>query len=146
MCERVTAEGGAKRFVADLIDNLPGMMFFFLPIIAVVMKLLYPLARRYYVEHLLFFVHYHSFFFLALAISVLVSRLPGAIPGQDLTSNLLSVALIFYAPIYLFVAMRRVYGQHFIVTSLKFVALMAAYFTSLLTVFVLVVVFTALSL
>ena len=146
VCEKLAAEGGKKRFASDLVENLPTMMFFFLPVIALIMKLLYPLARRYYVEHLLFFVHYHSFFFLALTISVLVSRLPGAVPGQGVASALLSFGLILYAPIYLFVAMRRVYEQHFLFTAVKFVSLMAAYFTSLLTVFVAVVLFTALSL
>ena len=66
--------------------------------------------------------------------------------AQGVVSAVLSFALIFYAPTYLFVAMRRVYGQHFLVTAVKFVALMATYSTSLLTVFVAVVLFTALSL
>ena len=40
------------------------MMFIFLPLIAVVMFVLYLGSGRYYVEHLLFFVHFHAFFFL----------------------------------------------------------------------------------
>ena len=41
-------------------------MFVFLPLLALVMKLLYWRPRRYYVEHLLFLVHNHAFVFLAM--------------------------------------------------------------------------------
>ena len=43
-------------------------MFVFLPLLALVMKLMYWRPKRYYVEHLLFLVHNHAFVFLALAI------------------------------------------------------------------------------
>ena len=145
ICRRLTAEGGAKNFVSSLVDNLPGMMFFFLPAIALVMVLLYPLSRRYYVEHLLFFVHFHSFFFVLLTITVLFSRMPQFLPGQGAAAQLLSAATTFYVPVYLFVAMRRVYGQSRALTALKYVTLGVAYFVSLLVTIMIVVLFTALS-
>ena len=39
------------------------------------------------------------------------------------------VVASFYIPIYLFVAMRRVYGQGRFVTFLKYIVLLAAYLT-----------------
>ena len=42
-----------------------------LPLMALVFKGLYPLSRRYFVEHLLFFVHFHAFFFLILTLQIL---------------------------------------------------------------------------
>ncbi|MDH3589532.1 MAG: DUF4286 family protein [Gammaproteobacteria bacterium] len=144
-CRRLTAEGGGRQFLNSLVDNVPGMMFFFLPAIALVMVLLYPLSRRYYVEHLLFFVHFHSFFFVLLTITVLFSRLPEALPGQGVAGGILTAATTIYVPIYLFVAMRRVYGQSRSLTALKYITLGIAYFVSLLFTFVIVVLFTALS-
>ena len=41
---------------------------------ALVLKLLYPLSKRYYVEHLLFVIHFHAFVFLILTLQVLFAR------------------------------------------------------------------------
>jgi len=51
------------------------MMFIFLPLIAAVLSLLYIRSGRYYVEHLLFVVHFHAFFFLT-GIAVLLLERP----------------------------------------------------------------------
>jgi hypothetical protein len=72
ICERITADHG-RSFARALLSNVPAMMFLFLPLMGVVMKLAYPLSGRYYAEHLLFLVHYHSFFFL-LNIMLIVAR------------------------------------------------------------------------
>jgi hypothetical protein len=96
---------------------------------ALVLKALYPLSRRYYVEHLLFFVHFHAFVFMLITVQILVARLGALLRIPDLATTLTFVAMAIYIPTYLFIAMRRVYGQGRIVTFLKFVALAAAYIT-----------------
>ncbi|MDH3647354.1 MAG: DUF3667 domain-containing protein [Gammaproteobacteria bacterium] len=144
-CLNLTAPGGATRFLRELIDNVPTMMFFFLPAIALVMIILYPLSRRYYVEHLLFFVHFHSFFFLIMTLTVLFSRIPSVLPGQGVIGGLLTAAVTIYIPIYLFVAMRRVYQQSRSLTAVKYVALGIAYSTGLLFLFTAMALFTALT-
>ena len=58
-----------------MLDNMPVALIVLLPVMALVLKALYPLSRRYFVEHLLFFVHFHSFFFLILTLQILFSRL-----------------------------------------------------------------------
>ncbi len=145
ICYKLMAEGGARAFGRQLLDNVPGMMFFFLPAIALAMKLLYPLSRRYYVEHLLFFVHYHSFFFVLLTTTLLINRLPSLVPGQGIATGLLNAAATIYVPVYLYRAMRRVYGQGRIVTALKFVLLNIAYFFGLLLTFSATALITALT-
>ena len=52
VCEKIAADHGAG-FGRALLSNLPTMMFLFLPLMALVMKGLYPLSGRYYAEHLL---------------------------------------------------------------------------------------------
>jgi hypothetical protein len=118
----------------SLMHNLPRAMFIFLPALAVVMKLMYRRPRRYYVEHLLFFVHNHAFAFSLFGLYALLGRLLPAAIEASLTA-IVSLYLLYY----LFVSMRRVYGQGRFRTSLKFVALAFTYFigavvTLLLTV------------
>ena len=88
------------------------MMFIFLPLIAALMFVLYLGSGRYYVEHLLFFVHYHAFFFVCGLAVVVLSRLATLFEGYsaaawfDGAENVLITVLIFYVPYYLYRAMR----------------------------------------
>lgn len=129
LCERWKAVG-AEGIQAAILDRIPAALILLLPLMALVLKLLYPLSRRYYVEHLLFFVHFHSFFFVLLTLQILWSRTVGAIGLHEAIAVLPIVASSFYVPVYLFVSMRRVYGQGRFVTFLKFLVLAATYLVS----------------
>ena len=126
ICERISADG-AKTFTGLLIDNIPVALIVLLPFMALVLKGLYPLSRRYFVEHLLFFVHFHAFFFLILTLQILFSRLSGLLWIPEPISVLVIVAASFYIPVYLYKAMRRVYGQGHFITFTKYIAMSVAY-------------------
>lgn len=135
-----------RSFGRALLSNIPAMMFLFLPLMALVMKLGYPLSGRYYAEHLLFLVHYHSFFFLLnTVVTVLRWGAELAAPGR-LPLTMLSVAAFIYLPVYLFRAMRLVYGQGFWATSFKYILLGLAYLLALLATFLGLVLYTAMTL
>jgi hypothetical protein len=51
----------------------------------------------------------------------------------EMVSVLTVVAASFYIPVYLFVAMRRVYSQGRLITSLKYIVLFIAYSMGLFT-------------
>jgi hypothetical protein len=145
VCRQIKADHG-RSFVRAIISNIPAMMFLFLPLMAAVMKLAYPLSGRYYAEHLLFLVHFHSFFFL-LNIGLILLHwgadlvVPGSIPLGVLTA----IAFI-YIPVYLFRAMRLVYGQGVLATTFKYGLLGLAYLIALVFTFLGLVVYTAVTL
>jgi hypothetical protein len=126
ICERIAADKG-KTFGTLLLDNIPVALIVLLPFMALVLKGLYPLSRRYFVEHLLFFVHFHSFFFLILTLQILFSRVAGLAFVPEPISILVIVASSFYVPVYLYKAMRRVYGQGHLLTLTKYIVLSFAY-------------------
>ena len=126
VCERTRLDDG-KALIEGLLDNIPAALIVLLPLMAFVLKALYPLSKRYYVEHLLFFVHFHAFFFLMLTLQILFMRFSGWVGIPEAIPILATVATSFYVAIYLFVAMRKVYGQGRIITFLKFLALLVAY-------------------
>ena len=126
ICEEVKKDNG-RQFLSNLYDNLPLALIVLLPIMAFVLKALYPLSRRYYVEHLLFFVHFHAFAFLILTLQILLSRANSLLPTPDAIGILVIVAASFYVPVYLFVAMRRVYEQGRLITAVKYVTLTVTY-------------------
>jgi Protein of unknown function (DUF3667) len=121
-CRKSVLDNGHTMYEA-LLHNLPRAMFIFLPALAVMMKLMYWRPRRYYVEHLLFFVHNHAFAFLLFGLYVLLSRI---VPAT--LENWLALIVWLYFPYYLFVSMRRVYGQGRFLTFMKYTVLGFTYF------------------
>ncbi len=132
ICER-NKDRGIDNFGDAILDNIPVALFVLLPLMALVLKVLYPLSRRYFVEHLLFFVHFHAFFFLMLISQVLFARMAGLLGPKDgaidSISTLILVVASLYIPVYLYKAMRRVYGQGHLVTLSKYLLLVFAYVT-----------------
>ena len=143
-CERL--RDNPEAFVRALLDNIPTMLFFFLPLIALVMKILYLGSGRYYVEHLLFFVHYHSFFFLILTLDILLWRLSDLLPLTSVIPAIVTAVVVIYVPVYLFRAMLVVYGHGVLAGMVRYVLLFVAYFVCLLLTFLGAVAFTALTL
>jgi len=125
-CERIGADDG-KTLGNLILDNIPIALIVLMPLMALVLKGLYPLSRRFFVEHLLFFVHFHSFFFLILTLQVLFARLANLVHLPEAIKVLTIVAAAFYIPVYLYKAMRRVYGQGHFFTFTKYVILSITY-------------------
>jgi hypothetical protein len=123
-CRKIMAD--SKSFGRALYENIPKMMFIFLPLIAAVMFVLYLGSGRYYVEHLLFFVHYHAFFFLCGLLVYGLDSAGGLLEGTvaanvlRVVEGIVTAVLVFYVPYYLYRAMRRVYGQGRFVTLVKY--------------------------
>lgn len=135
-CERIGADEG-KTLGRLMLDNIPVALIVLLPLMALVLKALYPLSRRYFVEHLLFVVHFHSFFFLLLTLQILFSRGATLVMGVGEDGDpaalviIILVAASFYVPVYLYKAMRLVYLQGHVLTLLKYSVLAVAYFAGL---------------
>jgi hypothetical protein len=135
-CRRVEEDNGAL-FRRAFRENFPVTMLVFIPIVAGIMKLLYLFARRKYVEHLLFFLHVHTFFFVLALASVLLS---GALrflwPGTSIPALIVTSAASLYFFVYLYRAMREVYRQGHALTAAKYVALGGSYLmAAILTLF-----------
>jgi len=126
ICEKTQIDGG-KAFIDKLLDNIPAALIVLLPLMALVLKALYPLSKRYYVEHLLFFVHFHAFFFLILTLQILLMRISTMLAIPEAVPIVTVVVTSFYVPVYLFKSMRQVYGQGRFVSLLKFVVLLISY-------------------
>ena len=133
VCTQFLADpaGELKAFTDRLIENIPVGLFVLLPMMALVLKALYPLSRRFYVEHLVFVIHYHSFVFLALSLLQIWSSLVAAAGLPSALENAADFGITVYIPIYLYRAMRRVYPQHALITLGKLLVLETAYLAGL---------------
>lgn len=106
-------------FVAGLQETLPRVVFLLLPVFALILKGLYARRSRFYVEHFVFALHVHAFVFVLFTLMLLVDETP-----ISHTVNLLVLWLFGY----LFFAMKRVYGQGWLKTGAKYLALGGSYF------------------
>jgi hypothetical protein len=124
-------------------DVMPVTMFVLLPLVALLFKFWYLFAKKYYVEHLIFALHNHSFIFVALLLTMLLSSLAGwREPSEDgpLTSVVtwINIALWVWIPVYLMVSLKQVYRQGWTMTMTKFSMIGLSYIVllSFATVFV----------
>lgn len=122
-----------RRFTERMLQDTPKAVIVLLPIFAFILKLLYIRRRRLYVEHLVFVLHVHAFGFL-LAIPLILA--PDSWP----------TGLIWlFLPIYLFWAMKQVYGQSWLKTAVKFSIFGGAYLISVIATLLTVVIVAAIA-
>lgn len=144
-CDKIIADRG-EAFRDALAEDIPLMMIVFIPLLALSMKILYPFSGRYYVEHLLFFVHFHAFGFLLLTLLTLSDELAESFTSLETVGTLLFSAGMIYLFVYLFIAMRRVYAQSRFATAVKYALLACCYVVFLALSFAGTAAYTALTL
>jgi hypothetical protein len=114
-------EHGSKMalFIATLFNNLPYMMLCCIPLFALVLKVLYVRKRVFYIDHLVYALHIHSFAYLAIMLIVLITiglnrSIPGAFAGWIIAALWITFAT------QVFLSIRRVYRQGWFFTVFKF--------------------------
>lgn len=101
-----------RQLIRGAIESTPKVMFLILPIYALLLKLLYARRKRLYVEHFIFALHVHAFAFLIFFVALALQKVPFA-----------GTVLFFWLPVYALLAMKRVYGQGWFKTTVKWGAL-----------------------
>jgi len=101
-----------KDFQKAFMDNFSKVLFFLLPIFALLLKLFYVRRDFFYSEHLVFSIYYYNFFYLAASLQLLFNL----IPFLDWVGALIGFWIFFY----LLVAMKRMYMQSWKKTIIKF--------------------------
>lgn len=114
--QQYKGEEGLKKFGQDFTSsfksNFSTMLFYLLPIFAVLLKLLYMRRDFYYSEHLVFSIYYYNFFYLAGCFYLLINLIP--------SMSFLNTILILWIIAYLFIGMKRMYQQSWGKTLAKF--------------------------
>lgn len=126
------------RIVPAIMSSLPSALFVLVPIFALMLKLAYLFKRRLYLEHLVVALYSHVFLLMALTAVFLMTALSGwAAPHAQWLSSLLKAALLAvltWMPVYLLLMQKRVYGQGWPMTLVKYLVIGTVYVTLLTTV------------
>src|SRR5437762_5074805 len=135
-------EHGTKMglFISTLFSNLPYMMLCCIPLFAFVLKLLYIRRRLFYIDHLIYALHIHTFFYAGIMLIVLatiglIRFAQGAIAGW-------LIALLWIAFVtQIFLSIRYVYRQGWFFSIFKF--LFGGFVYLIVLVFALAITFFA---
>lgn len=93
-------------------DTIPIALFFLLPIFAFILKLLY-YKKGHYAHHLVFSFYFFSYLFTVFSLLVLASLIWDNFP------NLITTIVMLSTFVYLFLALKRFYGQGWFLSLFK---------------------------
>jgi hypothetical protein len=125
------AGGGKAEFMHILLKSVSYMMFVLMPIFALLLYLFYRKRAGYYLNCLVFSVHFHSFMFLLFTIYLVVNWF--------VSSAFLLFGLPLLIGVYFYFALKTAYGQARMVTMLKVAVIGALHILAILACFMLMV-------
>lgn len=122
VADKNTTDEIIEKFQSSFISNFPKVLFFYMPIFALVLWLFQSKKKYYYFDHGIFTLHYFSFLLLIYLILTLFECLfimLKGIPGISFISGLLQFVGVVYMLYYFFPAHHRFYGETRIATLVK---------------------------
>lgn len=124
-----------EHFMENLLHSFPKILFWSLPIFALVLNVLYFRHKQYfYVSHGIFAIHVYCATFILMLVAILLNSLKDWLGWGwfNVVSDLLQLVVWFYMMIYLYKAMRGFYKQRRAKTFLKyFIACSVAFVVNL---------------
>jgi hypothetical protein len=120
-----------KPWLDALFNVLPQTLIVLMPMFALMLKLAYWFKRRLYMEHLIVALHSHSFISLALTLVIAFSWLREWLaPDPGFWNGIFGWAMgltTVWIPVYLLLMQKRVYGQGWLMTLIKYCVLGLCY-------------------
>ena len=126
-----------EKLESAVVHNIPKMMFFLLPVFALILKLLYIRHKNFfYVDHAVLSLHYFSFVFLMLILSQFILT-------PLFNSNTIESLALLWVFVYLIIAMKNIYRQGLIKTLVKYFMLVTAFSIAVMFAFLFNIIIAA---
>ena len=114
-------EHGTKMglFISTLFSNLPYMMLCCIPLFAFVLKVLYVRRHIFYIDHLIYALHIHTFFYTAVMLIVLATIGLNRFASGPIAGWMIAFLWIGFVT-QIFLSIRYVYRQGWFISIFKF--------------------------
>src|SRR6185503_5495225 len=133
--EKVGEDGTKVQLFGDALrSNISTMMLFCIPLFAFVLKILYLRQRRFYIEHLVYALHIHAIFYMAVLVTAVGAMAVKQVAPTLEKSSIWLCVLAIVAQV--FVSIRQVYRQSWLRTTFKFLFGGLVYFFVLMAAFI----------
>ena len=106
-------------FLVTLMSNLPYMMLACIPLFACVLKLLYVRRRVFYIDHLVYALHIHTFAYVGIVLIVLATIGLNDVAAGPIAGWIIALLWIAFM-VQIFLSIRRVYRQGWFISIFKF--------------------------
>jgi len=115
-----------ESFIEEIKHNAPKMMVLLLPLFALILRVAFWKNRKYYVEHLIFSLHFHCFLFLFLTVFMLLQLIAPASwkPVMEWVMLFATLYIIWYA----YRSLRVFYQRGWFRTITKMIGMSFMYF------------------
>ena len=114
-------EHGTKMglFITTLFSNLPYMMLCCIPLFAFVLKVLYVRRRIFYIDHLIYALHIHTFFYTGIMLIVFATMGLNRVAPATLAGWVIALLWITFV-VQIWLSIRYVYRQGWFLSTFKF--------------------------
>jgi hypothetical protein len=118
-----------KLFNKAITSSISTFMLVATPLMAIILKLFYIRRKRFFIEHLIFALHVHTFFFVTLLLCVVAVWATRGFAG----GGWMAAGLWIAYSLHFFIALKRAYGQGWIKTTFKSIFITGFYSIGLFT-------------
>lgn len=134
------SKGGDSGINSFILNNALWAILLMMPFLAFILMLFYN-KKYYYVEHLVFSFHAHSFIFFLFIVLSLPYYLLNFVGISNKIIEVIVIIIILIVPVYILFALKNVYDQKWWITVLKFLGISFNYAILSLVFFILIVTF-----
>ena len=122
-----------EQVMSRILKYLSWSFFLLLPIFALILKLFFPGRKQFYMRHLIFSIHFHSFLFILFTFLTLLYYI------FNRSISYVNFIIILFIILYMIFGLRRFYGQSYFKTAIKTLGITLIYNIISLTVVTVVV-------
>ena len=115
-------------FFIGSLEYVTVFMLLMMPLLALIQKILFVFAGKYYIEHLVLTLHNHAFLVLAFFLTMILGALDDtSIPLLSGLFNLMNLVIILWIVLYLYLSLKTCFGRGYFLTGVLFFTASIAY-------------------
>ena len=121
--ERTVKQKDWTQLVHAGLAATPQALLVMVPLFALLLKLVYPLKRRLFMEHLIVALHNHAFLLMVISTGVVLSWMStwrSTPPWWESLTGLLISLMTLWVPLYFLLGLKSIYAQSWKMTVFKF--------------------------
>ena len=105
---------------------IPKVLFMYMPLFAFFLWIFYNKKKWWYFDHGIFTLHYFTVILLSILVYFLLNKLSDYIDSNAVSAiiALINTLIVLYLIVYFFLALKKLYNQGFIITTIKGVILL----------------------
>ena len=118
---KVSDEQLGEAIVEKSLHVIPKVLFVYMPLFAFFLWIFYNKKKWWYFDHGIFTLHYFTVILLSILVIFLLNKLSNYIDSNAVSAiiALINTLIVLYIIVYFFLALKKLYNQGFIITTIK---------------------------